>query len=189
MKIYTRTGDEGTTALFGGGRVSKTDPRIAAYGTVDEMNSFIGLARSFAADHPEAQRLDAFLAAIQDDLFVLGADLATPSDARARTQRISEEHVVRVERAIDELESDLPELKQFILPGGTPAASALHVARAVCRRAERLLLSAAEHVDLSARAAVYLNRLSDYLFVLGRWTNRKAGEAEHTWSPNDASKT
>lgn len=188
MKIYTRTGDDGTTGLFGGGRVRKSSPRISAYGTVDEMNSFIGLARSFAVGHPESQRLDPFLAAIQDDLFVLGADLATPASAKAATPRITEERVIALEHAIDELEADLPALKQFILPGGTPAASVLHVARAVCRRAERLVLTAAQSEDLTAAAPVYLNRLSDYLFVLARWANRNAGEAEHTWSPGDATK-
>ncbi len=183
MKIYTRTGDEGTTALFGGGRVPKTSLRIAAYGTVDETNSFIGLARSYAADHPEAARLGAMLAEIQEELFILGADLATPADSKARTPRISKKHVARVEQAIDELEEDLPPLKQFILPGGTHAASALHVARTVCRRGERLVLEAADGETLSDAAAVYLNRLSDYLFVLGRWTNRTAGQEERTWNP------
>ena len=182
MKISTRPGDEGTTGLFGGGRVPKTDPRIAAYGTVDEMNAFIGLARSFLGDHPEAQRLDDVLGALQNDLFVLGADLATPTGARARTMRITEQHVVDLERSIDELEADLPQLKQFILPGGTPAASVLHVARTVCRRAERLVLAAADTADVSPGTAVYLNRLSDYLFVLGRWTNYSAGEAERPWN-------
>lgn len=184
MKIYTRTGDQGTTGLFGGGRVPKTSPRIAAYGTVDEMSAFIGLARSYTAGHPEAERLDKLLADVQDELFILGADLATPTEAKARTPRITNEHVDRLEQAIDELEEDLPTLKQFILPGGTHAAAVLHVARTVCRRGERLVFEAGESEPLSEFAAVYLNRLSDYLFVLGRWTNRNAGQAERTWTPD-----
>lgn len=187
MKIYTRTGDQGTTGLFGGDRVPKTDPRIAAYGTVDEMNASIGLARSFLGGHPEAHRLDTALGALQNDLFVLGADLATPADARARTKRITEHHVVDLERRIDELEDDLPPLKQFILPGGTAAASVLHVARTVCRRAERIVVAAADTGGVSPRTAVYLNRLSDYLFVLGRWTNYSAGEAERPWNSDPPS--
>lgn len=183
MKIYTRTGDQGTTALFGGGRVSKTHPRIAAYGTVDETNSFVGLARAHAADHPRFDRIDPALSEVQSELFILGADLATPADARAQTPRIDDEHVVRLERGIDELESDLPELKRFILPGGTRAAAVLHVARTVCRRAERLVLTAAEQEPVTPAAPVYLNRLSDYLFVLARWTNRTGGGEEWTWSP------
>lgn len=184
MKIYTRAGDEGTTGLFGGGRVSKTHPRIAAYGTVDETNSFIGLARSLAAAHPESGRLDALLASVQEEMFVLGADLATPADAKARSPRVSDVHVKRLERSIDELEEDLPPLKRFILPGGTPTASALHVARSVCRRAERMVLEAAEEEAVSPLAPVYLNRLSDFLFVLARWANQTEGGREWTWSPN-----
>lgn len=181
MKIYTRTGDEGTTALFGGDRVSKTDARIAAYGTVDETNSYIGLARSLAANQPGFERLDALLSTIQDELFVLGADLATPSETRATTARVSDQHVARLETSIDSLQDELPELKQFILPGGTPTASVLHVARTVCRRAERLVVAAAESEDISPAATIYLNRLSDYLFVLARWANRLQGGTEHRW--------
>ncbi len=181
MKIYTRTGDEGTTALFGGGRVPKTHPRIAAYGTVDETNSFIGLARSLSTGHPEFDRLDELLAAVQEDLFVLGADLATPGDARPSAPRVTMDDVERLEGSIDELEAELPPLKQFILPGGTRTASALHVARTACRRAERLVLAAGESEKLSRAASVYLNRLSDFLFVLARWANRAEGGDERTW--------
>ncbi|MEX0822509.1 MAG: cob(I)yrinic acid a,c-diamide adenosyltransferase [Rhodothermales bacterium] len=181
MKIYTRTGDQGTTALFGGDRVSKTDARIAAYGTVDETNSYIGLARSLAADQPGFDRLDAHLSTIQNDLFILGADLATPYEARAKTARVGDEHVARLEESIDSLQDELPELKQFILPGGTPTSSVLHVARTVCRRAERLVIAAAESENISPAATIYLNRLSDYLFVLARWANRVQGGTEHRW--------
>lgn len=182
MKIYTRTGDEGSTALFGGDRVSKTDARIAAYGTVDETNSFIGLARSVLSGHPEADRLDDLLAHIQDELFIVGADLATPLEAKARIPRIEDHHVERIESSIDALQADLPELNQFILPGGIEAAAQLHVARTVCRRAERLTVQAARTESISPTATVYLNRLSDYLFVLARWTNFAAGGKEDTWT-------
>lgn len=183
MKIYTRTGDEGSTGLFGGGRVLKTHPRIAAYGTVDELNSFIGLARSHASEHTERDRIEALLSRVQSELFVLGADLATPAESKAKTARIGDSEVRRLETDIDSLDDDLPPLKQFILPGGTPAASALHVARAVCRRAERLVLVAAEKEDISLSAPVYLNRLSDFLFVLARWVQLKGGGTERTWRP------
>lgn len=181
MKIYTKTGDEGTTGLFGGGRVSKTHPRIEAYGTVDETNSFIGLALAHLSDTPEGERIRACLEARQDELFILGADLATPSESRAQTARIDEEHVSQLEREIDELAADLPPLKNFILPGGTRAAAALHAARAICRRAERLVLKAAEAEAISSSAVIYLNRLSDYLFVMARWVNQAEGAQESTW--------
>ncbi|MDX1545576.1 MAG: cob(I)yrinic acid a,c-diamide adenosyltransferase [Rhodothermales bacterium] len=183
MKIYTRTGDHGTTGLFGGGRVPKHHPRIEAYGTVDETNSCIGLARAHLADGPGRERLDPLLAQLQEDLFVLGADLATPPDTRARVPRIENGDVERLERAIDAYEADVPPLKHFILPGGTPAAAALHLARTVCRRAERLTVGAAEHEALTPEAPVYLNRLSDLLFVLARWANHQAGVDEAAWQP------
>lgn len=181
MKIYTRTGDKGTTALFGSGRVPKTHPRIEAYGTVDEINSIVGMARSHLTESPNADRIDAYLQELQTELFTLGADLATPPNTKARVARIQDEDVARLERRIDELEVDLSPLKKFILPGGSPAAAALHVARTTCRRAERLLLRAAESEEISPPAPVYLNRLSDYLFVLARWVNRAEGVDETTW--------
>lgn len=180
MKIYTRTGDDGTTALFGGGRVSKFHPRIEAYGTVDETNSVIGLARSYLSR--DAESAQSYLENIQADLFALGADLATPSESRARTVRLDTGAAERLERWIDALEADLPPIKQFILPGGSPAGATLHVARTTCRRAERLVVKAAEDDDLSPATAVYLNRLSDFLFVLARWVNRMDGAEEAKWS-------
>ena len=184
MKIYTRTGDTGTTALFGGDRVGKNHPRIEAYGTVDETNAHLGLARSLLQDQPGAERLIAMLTRLQDDLFVLGADLATPSASRATVPRIDETHIRHLEHAIDAFEADLPPLKHFILPGGTPVAGTLHVARTVCRRAERLTIAASAQEAISAEAAIYLNRLSDLLFVLARWANRQAGIEEAAWKPN-----
>ncbi len=183
MKIYTRTGDTGTTALFGGDRVRKDHPRIDAYGTVDEANSHLGLARALLADQPGGARLEPLLARLQGELFVLGADLATPPEARAAVPRIEAHHVAQLERDIDTFEADLPPLKHFILPGGTQPASTLHVARTVCRRAERLTVEAAAREAVGPQTVVYLNRLSDLLFVLARWANRQAGVEEAPWKP------
>jgi cob(I)alamin adenosyltransferase len=183
MKIYTRTGDTGTTALFGGDRVPKSHPRIDAYGTVDETNSVLGLVRALLPDAPGKDRLGPLLTQIQDELFVLGADLATPSDARASVPRINQQHVSQLEQAIDTFEADLSPLKHFILPGGTQVAANLHIARTICRRAERLTVEAAAHEDIHDEATVYLNRLSDLLFVLARWANHQAGIDEAEWKP------
>ena len=192
-KIYTRTGDSGTTALFGGDRVPKTNPRIAAYGTVDEANSHLGLARAHlssvehddAHDDAHAGALDATLGRLQEELFVLGADLATPLGARPVVPRITEEQVAHLERDIDAFEAHLPPLTHFILPGGAPAGAALHVARTVCRRAERLTVAAHTEEAVNEQAAVYLNRLSDLLFVLARAANRQAHVREDTWAPDE----
>lgn len=185
MKIYTRTGDSGTTALFGGERVPKTHSRIAAYGTVDEVNSFVGLARAHLAGLDGSGPADRILARVQADLFVIGADLATPSGSRARVPRATPEHVAALEKAIDELELDLEPLKRFILPGGSAAGATLHVARTVCRRAERLVLMAAEeNEDVSPKTATYLNRLSDLLFVIARWVNVIGGQRDEVWEPD-----
>ena len=183
MKIYTRTGDAGTTGLFGGDRVAKTHPRIEAYGTVDEANSVLGLVRARLAGAPGAERLEPLLARLQAELFVLGADLATPSESRATVPRIKAAHVEVLEQAIDAFEEDLPPLKHFILPGGTEAAGTLHVARTICRRAERRTVEAQASEGINPQAAIYLNRLSDLLFVLARWTNRQAGVDEAAWNP------
>ena len=183
MKIYTRTGDNGTTGLFGGDRVMKHHPRIDAYGTVDETNAVLGLARAHLAGQPAAARLDTLLDRLQQDLFVLGADLATPNASRASVPRIDDTHITHLEGAIDSYEADLPALTHFILPGGTPAAAALHVARTVCRRAERLTVAASEDESINTQGAIYLNRLSDLLFVLARWANHQAGVAEARWQP------
>jgi cob(I)alamin adenosyltransferase len=181
--IYTRTGDDGTTALFGGDRVGKGNARIEAYGTVDETNSFVGLARAHLRDAPGADRLDPVLSDVQDHLFILGADLATPPDAKPVVPRIDEDHVADVEARIDAFQDELPELKTFILPGGTPAAAALHTARTVCRRAERRVVRANASTPVSDQAMIYLNRLSDLLFVAARWANREAGVREDPWTP------
>lgn len=184
-KIYTRTGDDGTTSLFGGDRVGKDTPRIRAYGTVDEVNSVVGVARSHLRGEPGADRLDPVLSELQEELFVLGADLATPMDAKPIVPRIQEEHVDSVEERIDTFDEDLDPLKQFILPGGTPAGATLHSARTVCRRAERLLVQTSSSTALNEQALVYMNRLSDLFFVLARWANKQAGVREDRWSPKE----
>ena len=177
MKIYTKTGDNGDTSLFGGGRVSKNSLRIEAYGTVDELNSIIGLARSFGLTE-EGERL---CETIQNDLFVLGADLATPPGSRVKIDRITHDHVIRMEHFIDGLEDTLPKLRFFILPGGTQAASSLHMARTVCRRAERKTVQARIEEDISDDCIHYLNRLSDLLFVMARYENHQSGGTENVW--------
>lgn len=181
MKIYTRTGDTGTTGLFGGDRVAKHHPRIDTYGTVDETNSFIGAARAFMRGMASVASLDDLLARVQRTLFVLGGDLATPLDSRAKTPRIEQEDIDYLEIAIDALETDLAPLRHFILPGGSPAGAQLHVARTVCRRAERLATHLAHEDAINQQAVVYLNRLSDFLFVAARWLNSRAGVAEDIW--------
>ncbi|HVL70775.1 MAG TPA: cob(I)yrinic acid a,c-diamide adenosyltransferase [Beijerinckiaceae bacterium] len=183
-RIYTRTGDDGTTGLVTGERRRKDDPRIAAFGTVDETNACIGLARLHTADQPA---LDDILARIQNDLFDLGADLATPETEKPlghEPLRIVEAQVERLEREIDALNRDIPPLRSFVLPGGTPAAAALHLARTVCRRAERLAveLSAMPGERVSPPALKYLNRLSDLLFVAARAANRN-GALDVLWRP------
>lgn len=178
MKIYTKTGDDGTTSLFSGGRVPKHHLRVESYGTVDELNSYIGLARSTQiTDHADNQ-----LEAIQNHLFRLGADLATPMNAKAEWLiRITDEEIQWLEETIDDLSQKLPELKNFILPGGVPIASHLHVARTICRRAERLVVALQEVEDINDKSLIYLNRLSDYLFTLARYENAQNNEAETKW--------
>lgn len=181
MRIYTRTGDEGTTGLFGGGRVPKDDPRVEAYGDVDELNAVIGLARATDPD----PRIDEILVAVQRDLFAIGALLATPDPVKMREHlekaRIDDARIAQLEHAIDEGEAELLPLRAFILPGGTRKAATLHVGRTVCRRAERRLVHLAHDVELPPLAAIYLNRLSDLLFVLARVATRRAGAGEVTW--------
>jgi cob(I)alamin adenosyltransferase len=185
-RIYTRTGDDGTTSLFGGERVGKGNARIDAYGTVDEANSVVGLARSHLRDEPGAERLDPVLGEVQEELFVVGADLATPVDAKPLVPRIKDEHVTRVEDRIDTFDADLDPLKSFVLPGGSPAGASLHSARTICRRAERLVVQASASTPINEKTKVYLNRLSDLLFVLARWANKQAGVREDKWVPADA---
>lgn len=183
MKIYTKTGDTGSTALFGGGRVSKTHPRITAYGTVDETNAVLGVARASLKDQAGADRLTEVLSQLQHDLFVLGGDLATPGEVSYPVPRIEASHTVRLEDWIDAFDAELNPLKNFILPGGSLASAHLQVARTVCRRAERAVLDAQATEAISAEAVRYLNRLSDLLFVLARWANHSAGEPEILWDP------
>ncbi len=182
MKIYTRTGDSGDTALFGGDRVNKDHLRIEAYGTVDETNSMIGMAREYIEKEGHAG-LIAILHRIQSELFVLGADLATPNDSKAVVPRIQPDHSSGLEQEIDKLEEDLPALKHFVLPGGSLAASSIHLARTICRRAERRTVSLHHNDSINPETVVYLNRLSDLLFVMARWLNFKAGVVEEAWKP------
>jgi cob(I)alamin adenosyltransferase len=180
-RIYTRTGDRGDTGLFGGGRVPKDHPRVAAYGDIDELNAFVGMARA-AEPMP---RIDEVLAPVQRDLFSLGALLATPDRDKMHEQlekaRLTDARVAQLEQAIDDGEQELEPLKAFILPGGTPKAAALHVARTVCRRAERAVIALQREAEVPPVVLTYLNRLSDLLFVLARVASRRAGAGEVTW--------
>jgi cob(I)alamin adenosyltransferase len=185
-RIYTRTGDDGTTSLFGGERVGKGNPRIDAYGTVDEANSIVGLARAHLQGEPGEEELDPVLGNLQEELFVVGADLATPLNAKPVVERIEEAHVTALEDRIDRFDADLPSLDRFVLPGGTPVGASLHSARTVCRRAERRSVEASTSAPINEQAIVYLNRLSDLFFVLARWANRQAGVREDTWGPSSA---
>jgi cob(I)alamin adenosyltransferase len=179
MKVYTRTGDDGTTALFSGGRVSKHHLRVEAYGTVDELNSVLGLVRA----HQPLDPIEAWLRQVQTQLFYLGADLATPADAKSsHVVRVDTDSIAWLESAIDMMDADLPPLQNFILPGGTLIGAQLHVARTVCRRAERITALLAEHEVLTPQVLPYLNRLSDFLFTLARWENWKAGIADDKWT-------
>ena len=183
MRIYTRTGDAGDTGLFGGGRVPKNHPRVEAYGDVDELNAAIGFARSIEP----MPRIDEVLVPIQRDLFAIGALLATPDREKMRQHlekaRVDDDRVGQLERAIDDGDRELEPLRSFIVPGGTPKAAALHVARTVCRRAERRVVSLTDAgVDeIPPVVVIYLNRLSDLLFTLARVANRRAGAGEVTW--------
>jgi cob(I)alamin adenosyltransferase len=176
MKIYTRTGDEGETGLWGGVRVPKDAPRVQAYGTVDECNAAIGVARAMGVD----AELDTLLAQVQNDLFVVGADLATPGEA-TNIPRIGADAIQVLERAIDDLEAQLAPLRQFILPGGAPSAAYLHLARTVCRRAERRVVALSRSEPVNPQVIVYLNRLSDLLFVAARHANASAGVPDVPW--------
>ena len=178
MKIYTRTGDKGDTSLFGGQRVPKDAMRIEAYGTVDELNSVLGIVR---ADGP-AEELDRVLGVIQDQLFILGADLASPrSNEKKGVRRIGAKETESLEQEIDRFEEVLKPLKSFVLPGGTPVAARLHLARTVCRRAERTVVRLSRNEDIGDECMMYLNRLSDLLFVLARFANHSAGVQEVKW--------
>ena len=181
-KIYTRGGDAGETSLGDGSRVSKLDGRIEAFGTVDELNAALGVV--LAGDVPDALRR--VLVRVQNELFDVGADLSVPAGVEGRL-RVEQSMVDRLERDCDRFNAELPELRSFVLPGGTEAAARLHVARTVCRRAERDALRAAADQELGPLVVVYLNRLSDLLFILARAANALAGAGEPLWKPGGSS--
>jgi cob(I)alamin adenosyltransferase len=176
MKIYTRTGDTGETSLFGGARVPKHDPRIEAYGTIDELNSFLGVVRASWLQSP----VDAELQTVQSDLFDIGAYLAAPGSDRFRS--VEHSRIDELERSIDSIEAQLTPLTTFIVPGGSVAAAHLHVSRAVCRRAERLIVALEDAAPEMATTIAYLNRLSDFLFVAARLANLRNGVDDVPWT-------
>jgi cob(I)alamin adenosyltransferase len=183
QRIYTRTGDSGDTGLFGGGRVAKSHPRVEAYGAVDELNAVLGWIHATVSE----PRIRAELPAVQADLFAIGAHLATDVPEGRTAPRLPPLPVARItelEHWIDDAESGLPELRSFILPGGSAGGASLHIGRTVCRRAERRVVELAREQDVDASIVVYLNRLSDLLFVLARLENQHAGEAEQPWLPD-----
>lgn len=192
MKIYTKTGDNGTTGLFAGPRVPKDDPRIVAYGCIDELNSLLGVAiaampAEIAGSLLDCRSLMDTLKAIQSDLFSIGAELATPEPDAQNMRLLSEQRVVALENLMDIAEAELMPLKQFILPGGIPTAAYLHYSRTVCRRAERHVVSLMKQPEVAdySRVLVYLNRLSDFLFVVARLVNHRAHLPDQPWvQPN-----
>ncbi len=189
MKIYTRGGDGGETGLFGGDRVPKSDPRVRAYGAVDELNASVGLALALDREAEEGPVLPGDrVAALQEDLFAVGARLAAAdpdgAERRGLIPRLESGRIQDLEDWIDEMDAGLPQLDAFVLPGGTAAGAQLHVARTVCRRAEREVVALSrEQTDLRERIVPYLNRLSDLLFTLARWANRQHGRRERRWRP------
>lgn len=181
MKIYTKTGDDGTTSLFGGKRVSKSDIRIESYGTVDELNSFLGLVR----DQEVNQKRKKALLAIQDRLFVIGSMLAVePGNTKVKIPTIGVDDIAFLETEIDQMDAELVPLRNFILPGGHPSISYCHVARTVCRKAERTVIALGMHDTVDELIVRYLNRLSDYLFVLARMNAKELEVEETPWRPN-----
>ncbi|MBZ4394412.1 cob(I)yrinic acid a,c-diamide adenosyltransferase [Myxococcus faecalis] len=187
MKIYTKRGDAGDTGLFGGGRVPKDDVRVDAYGEVDELNATLGLVRGFSPP-PE---LDAMLHRLQDQLFTVGAVMATPMDAKAASHLppLKESWVTDMENAMDRFDSELPKMTHFILPGGTQAAAALHLARTVCRRAERRAVPLLREGTIPKDVVIFLNRLSDLLFVMARVANHRANVQDVKWIPEKPSES
>ncbi len=183
-KIYTRTGDDGTTALADGSRVPKEDLRIEAYGTVDEANSAIGVARTYLTETPD---LDGMLERIQNDMFDLGADLATPlrDDLEWEPLRIIDAQIERLEGEIDTLNATLEPLRSFVLPAGHPGAAALHLSRTITRRAERLAVRLSRETEVNSPAIKYLNRLSDFLFVAARFVNLQCAQGDVLWKPGE----
>jgi len=188
-RVYTRRGDQGETGLAGGQRVPKDSPRIAAYGVVDELNAFFGVARVTAAELANQQTrlvpMVAILLRVQHELFNLGSILATlPEDVHPKQARITEADIARLESEIDRMNADLPALRSFVLPGGSRVEADLHVCRTVCRRAERELITLSRSETIPPEAVRYLNRLSDALFVWSRWVSHVTGAAETLWDPN-----
>jgi cob(I)alamin adenosyltransferase len=180
VKIYTKTGDEGTTSLIGGKRISKADLRIDTYGTVDELNSHVGLLR----DQEVNLKRRAELIEIQDRLFTIGSTLASEvNNTKVKIPTLQESDILFLEKAIDGMEADLPPMRSFVLPGGHPSVSVCHVARTVCRRAERLTIALHQHEPINALVVKYLNRLSDYLFVLSRKMAKELDVVETPWKP------
>jgi cob(I)alamin adenosyltransferase len=179
MKIYTRGGDKGSTGLIGGARVPKDDVRLEAYGAVDELNALLGEARS----RDETGEFDAALGEIQRDLFVVGSSLAAPDPDAAKLPDFDGGPAERLEAWIDSMEEELPPLRSFVLPGGAPLGAALHRCRTVCRRAERAVVALSHGAAVAAEILIYLNRLSDFLFVAARLANRRAGVEEEPWVP------
>jgi cob(I)alamin adenosyltransferase len=179
MTIYTKTGDSGSTGLFGGGRVPKDHPRVSAYGDVDELNSTLGVVRA------TVQFFDSLLESVQRDLFAIGGHLATPDPAKVaqalEKAELSEARVAEFERLMDQADGELPPLRAFVLPAGTPKAAALHLARTVCRRAERSVVHLSHESEVPTLFIVYLNRLSDLLFTLARVANHRDGAGDVTW--------
>ncbi|MEO9964933.1 MAG: cob(I)yrinic acid a,c-diamide adenosyltransferase [Reichenbachiella sp.] len=180
MKVYTKTGDKGTTGLLGGTRVSKAHLRIDAYGTVDELNSHVGMVRDQSVNAPLADEI----IAIQNTLFVIGSHLASdPEKSKVTIPDIETSQIVLLEEAIDRMDTELPPMRNFVLPGGHVSVSAGHIARCVCRRAERLVIALSENEPVNENVIKYLNRLSDYLFVLCRWMTLKLAAEEVPWKP------
>lgn len=191
MKIYTKTGDKGETSLYGGTRVSKAAARVESYGTLDELNAFIGLAKAEISDEKVLNQLQK----IQFDLFTVGSEAATPTDkmflANGKSRLdllISEEEIMELERWMDDLDAELEPLQFFILPSGGKAAASVHVCRTVCRRAERAMVHLNETEEVRPELIKYLNRLSDYLFILARYISKISGEKEEYWNPSERAK-
>ncbi len=186
-RVYTRMGDAGETSLAGGQRVPKDSPRIEAYGTVDELNSFVGLARETAAGDPAVGAVSEILLRVQHELFNLGSILATrPEDVHPRQARVTKAEISQLEAEMDRMNEGLPALRSFVLPGGSRLNAELHVCRTVCRRAERAVIELSRTEQVPAEAIQYLNRLSDAFFVWSRWASHKSGVAETLWEPNRA---
>jgi cob(I)alamin adenosyltransferase len=183
-KVYTRGGDEGETSLVGGQRVSKDALRIECYGTVDELNATLGLVRTALESSTAGEVLTPIISRTQNELFNLGAELATPDkERRSKSPAVEGRHVEVLEKDIDRLNEELPELTSFILPGGGSASAHFHLARTVCRRAERLAVALSREAEVAEDGLVYLNRLSDALFVFGRWAAKADGRDEPLWQP------